>query len=198
MRSISTPFEGLSDGETALLGFFLVVATYMFVEAGSYSDTIGLYPRLLSGVVIGCSLLLLFRAYLPASVRAYVAETDGAISPPGETVEDIEAVGETGGDVEAVGETGNRVDAVGETDDEGADPPTTSRAQVRLVVLIAGYLLVSYLVGMYFATPVFVLVYGRAFGLGHRETVALAAVSLGVAHVFLVVFNAPIGSGVLV
>jgi len=185
MRSISTPFEGLSDGETALLGFFLVVATYMFVEAGSYSDTIGLYPRLLSGVVIVCSLLLLFRAYLPASVRAYVAETDGAISPPGETVE-------------AVGETENRVDAVGETDDEGADPPTTSRTQVGLVVLIAGYLLVSYLVGMYFATPVFVLVYGITFGLGHRETVALAAVSLGIAHVFLVVFNAPIASGFLV
>ena len=174
-----TLFEDLSPGELGLLVTFLVVGTYMFVEAGSYSATIGLYPRLLSAVVVLCALLVLFQNVLPEAAQAYVAEPGGSLGSAADVPEDID-------------EDDLDTSAGATTDSEG-----TSRAQVVLTVLVAGYLLVSYLVGMYVVTPVFVVVYGVVYDLGWKMTLLLTAVASVAAHLFLTVFNAPVASGLL-
>ena len=91
-------------GELGLLAVFLVVATYAFVAAGNYQDTIGLYPRALSTVVLGCTLLLLFQNLLPGGLRAYVAESASVIGsadiPEAVDREEAEApTGQASGDV---------------------------------------------------------------------------------------------------
>jgi hypothetical protein len=88
-------------------------------------------------------------------------------------------------------------DDVDAPDGVSAEPGETSRMQVVLTLLIGGYLLLSYLVGMYFATPVFVVLYGVAYRLTWKETLLLTATASILAHLFLIVFNAPIASGVL-
>ena len=52
-------------------------------------------------------------------------------------------------------------------------------------------------VGMYVATPVFVVVYGVVYDLGWKMTLLLTAVASVAAHLFLTVFNAPVASGLL-
>lgn len=175
---IQTLFGDRTRGEMGLLLTFIVVATYIFVASGSYPDIIGLYPRLLASIVLVTALLLLFQDFLPEPLREYVAEP--------------------GTDPWSSAELSDELEETGERPTGGAGSTTTSQSQVVLTLLIAGYLLLSYLVGMYFATPVFVLTYGVVYGLDWKITVALTAVISGVAHVFLVIFNAPITSGVLV
>jgi hypothetical protein len=168
-----------TGGELGLLAVFLVVATYAFVAAGNYQDTIGLYPRALSAVVLGCTLLLLFQNLLPRELRAYVAESADVIG----SADIPEAVDRE----KAEAPTGQASGAEG-----------MGREQLLLTGLIGGYLLLSYLVGMYVATPVFVLVYGGVYRLGWRMAGLLTAGSWLLAHLFLVVFDAPIASGILI
>lgn len=186
---IPTPtlFDNLDDDEVGLLALFLLVAVYMFIEAMNYPDLSGLYPQLLSAIVILCVVLLLFQKYLPGWLQTYIAESNGTLGAPGDTTEDT-------GDSDAPEDIGKtKYDTAGDDTDQAG----TSRAQVLLMLLIGGFLLVSHLISMYFATPLFVIAYGIAFNLDWKETLLLTGVSFGVAHVFLVVFNAPITSGVL-
>lgn len=178
MTIIRTLFEDRSRDELGLLLLFVVVATYMFIAAGSYPDIIGLYPRLLAGIVLVTALLLLFQNLLPEPLREYVTEPGAELGSSTEVSDELPEEGER--------------PAGGATEDA-----TTSRAQVVLTLLVTGYLLLSYLIGMYFATPVFVLTYGVVFSLDWKITLGLTTVISGVAHVFLVVFDAPITSGVL-
>jgi len=167
-----------TPGELGLLLMFLVVGAYMFVDAGSYGGTIGLYPRLLSGVVLLCTLLLVFQGVLPDRLRRDVSESSGAIGST-DLSDEIDR------------------DDVDTPDAVSMGPGETSRMQVVLTLLIGGYLLLSYLVGMYYATPFFVILYGIVYRLTWKETVLLTAVASILAHLFLIVFNAPIASGVL-
>lgn len=179
MVALDTLFDEQTPGEIGLLFTFIVVSVYMFVEAGNYREVIGLYPRLLSGVVLVCAVLLLFRNLLPAPLSEWVGESGSAL-----------------GSSAAVADRSDEEEQELSMDVVDSDTGT-SREQVILTVLVGGYLLLSYLVGMYLATPVFVLVYGMAFGLGWKATGGLTALAWAFAHVFLVVFNAPIASGTL-
>jgi hypothetical protein len=172
-------FEDRAPGELALLTVFILVATYMFVEAGSYPDIIGLYPRVLSGVVLVCGLLLLFQNLLPESLQQYVTQPGATLGASSEISEDIPSDGSES------------------THSSPSETEETSLSQVILTVLIGGYLFLSYLIGMYFATPIFVFVYGLVYKLGWKMTIGLTLLAWAIAHVFLVVFNAPITSGIL-
>jgi len=177
-----TPDEVFRDRdleELGLLVLFLAVATYMFIQAGSYPDIIGLYPRLLSGIVIVCSLLLLFRNLLPDPLQEYVTQPGAALGSSSDMSEEFPA-----DEQETVKSP--------QSQSEGM-----SRSQVVLTVIIAGYLLLSYFIGMYYATPVFVFVYGLVYRLDWRMTIGLTLLASVIAHVFLVVFDAPITSGLL-
>jgi hypothetical protein len=178
MLSRDDVFADQEPGEIGLLTLFIFVSAYMFVDAGSYRDIIGLYPRVLSGVVLVCGLLLLFRNVLPDALQESVTGSGGELGSSSEVAEEI-----------------------GSGDDEPSSPQSrtgrTSRTQVLLTLLIGGYLLLSYLVGMYFATPVFVFAYGMVHALDWKTTIGLTVLASVIAHVFLVVFNAPITSGIL-
>jgi len=174
-----TVFQDQTPGEVGLLVLFIIVSTYMFVEGRNYSNVIGLYPRVLSAVVLVCSLLLLFRNVLPEPIQEYVTESDGTLGSATEMPDDAALDGD---DV---------------TSASHSPDGNTSSGQIVLTLLIGGYLLLSYLVGMYFATPVFVLMYGLVHDLGWLWTAALTVLASAIAHVFLVVFNAPLTSGIL-
>jgi len=179
MVTLRSLFEDLAAGELGLLVTFLVVGTYMFVEAANYGDIVGLYPRLLSAVVVLCTLALLFRNLLPEPVRNYVAGSGGVLDSSTEVADELDS-----DDIERAA---------------GAEPETegSSRRKVVLTVVIGGYLLLSYLVGMYFATPVFGIVYGIVYDLGWKMTLLVTAAVFAAAHLFLTVFDAPIASGLL-
>lgn len=179
MVSFDTIFEDQTSGELGLLTFFILVSLYMFVDAGSYPDIIGLYPRALSAIVLICGLLLFVRNLLPAPVQNYVTESGTPLESSTEVAEELPS------------ENSESTDA-SQSQTEG-----TSKSQVVLTLLISGYLLLSYFIGMYFATPVFVFVYGLTFRLDWKMTVGLTVLASATAHIFLAVFDAPITSGVL-
>jgi len=178
MPSLDDVVADREPGEIGLLLLFVLVATYMFVDAGSYPDIIGLYPRVLSGIVLVCGLLLLFQNLLPDTMQEYVTRSGLARGSSSEVAEEIGS----------------------EDDDAPAVQSGTgdlSKTQGLLTLLVGGYLLLSYLVGMYYATPVFVFAYGVAYDLDWPMTLGLTVLASATAHVFLVVFNAPITSGLL-
>lgn len=167
--------SNLATSEKGLLAFFLLVSVYMFIESNNYPDILGLYPQVMSGIVILASLLLFFQRFLPPVVREFVADSGQAIGSRDEDFEEFK-----------------------EEHDKGQkESENTSKNQIVLTGFIGGYLLLSYLVGMYYATPVFVLAYGFQFEIRWWETFGLALMSTGIAYVFYDVFNAPIASGVL-
>lgn len=176
-------FDGiLEDRDLAELGLlivFLIVATYMFIQAGSYPDIIGLYPRVLSAIVIVCGLLLLFQNLLPDPLQEYVTEPGAALGSSSDLSEELQS------------------DGTEPTKRSPSQTEETSISQVILTVLIGGYLFLSYLIGMYFATPIFVFVYGLVYNIDLKMTVGLTVLASALAHVFLVVFDAPITSGIL-
>lgn len=179
MMIFDTVFEDQAPGELGLLALFVVVSTYMFLEAGSYPDLIGLYPRVLSGTVLVCGLLLLFQNLLPDPVQEYVTQPGAALGSSSEISEEISS------------------DVSESARSSRSQTEETSISQVILTVFIGGYLLLSYLIGMYFATPIFVLVYGLIYKLDWKMIIGLTLFASAIAHVFLVVFNAPIASGIL-
>ena len=116
---------------------------------------------------------------LPAPVQNYVTESGTPLGSSTEVAEELPS------------ENSESTDA-SQSQTEG-----TSKSQVVLTLLISGYLLLSYFIGMYFATPVFVFVYGLTFRLDWKMTVGLTVLASATAHIFLAVFDAPITSGVL-
>jgi len=155
---------------------FAAVAGYMIVESLSFGPVAGLFPQLMGGVVFVGSVLLLFREYLPGPLYTFVAK-------------DTELVNTYQNDMsEGAPEVGNE-------DERTADRPVSPSTFTGLA--IGGYLLASFLFGMLWMSPLFVLVYSRWFEQPWLLTVLLMIIAFLTAYAFTIILNLPVNEGIL-
>lgn len=173
--------------EHVLILSMLAVATYMFIESYSYSPAAGFFPRFTAGITIVGGLLLLFRNYLPARLQQYVTTSVSIIDQDVRT----ESVKST---VKAEREAELKEP---EAPGEPREMRWGSKPGLATVLLMAAYILGSYLVGMLWVTPLFVFAYLAVFEAKWSYTVVLSAVSLALAYAFMKILLIDIDGGVL-
>lgn len=167
------------DSERALTVFFLVVGIVMFALTVNFEySSSALFPRLTAGVLVVGSLLLLVQDRLPAPLQRIVAEPV-SIAEPDDEFESSPAA---------------------ETDETGADESPTTRQVPDAVAtygLLLGYLVVSYLIGILWATPIFALAYSWWFKQSRVSTAIVVGTSLAIVFAFYFLVDAPLEDGLL-
>ena len=157
------------DSEHVLISTFVVVSAWALVTASTFPARDAIFPQIAAAIILVGSLALLAIDLLPSRYRDIIATTDDIFN------------------------TSDMVEE-GETDPENVD----SRARHLLVGLIGGYLLLGYLVGLLWATPVFTLAYSVSTGQRVHVVAAQTLLSFAIAYGFMEILNLSIGQGALV
>ena len=162
------------DGETVFTAVLLGIAIYMFVGSYDFSSRAATFPRAISGAaIVGCTLLLI-SSYLPEPVRAFIKEETRIVQHSDET-DDSEKI-------------------VEEPEEEDELKPRNS---VYTGLLIGGYILLAYLLGFYFATPVFIIGYVVLLDINRLYALALLLASVGIVYGFEHTLGVPLNEGML-
>lgn len=178
----TTAGVGTIDTERALIVFFLLVGTVMFALTFTFDSTSAtLFPRLTAGVLIVGSVLLLVQAYLPAPIQRAVAEPVSIAEPDDEYESKLEET----------------ADASAESDASAPASRWGISDQVATFGLLLGYIGLSLLVGILWATPVFVLAYAWWFDLSRRYTAIVVSATLVIVFSFYLLLGAPLEDGIL-
>jgi len=162
----------------------------MFQKSYGFREPSGLFPRFIAVVAIVSALILLFRSYLPEPLKSLTEDTGDVF---GAAEEELEEVNEKGIDDHA------QQPAVSDT----AESEVTSirsllaNKRFRLSSLTGGYILLSYLIGFLWATPVFVIVYSLSVGHQWYITAGLTVATYFLVYAFIPLLNVQLNSGVL-
>jgi hypothetical protein len=150
------------------------------------------FPRLTGSVVFVGALLLFFSKYLPAPLRLAVEESADVFDADEEfekRQQEVEGRQQSeDGATEAV------------TDADRNELSTVGRPihdSVFTGVIATGYAALGFAIGILWATPIFVVVYGYWFKLPRYLTAVLAAVGFGIAFGFMSVLGVPLDRGQL-
>ncbi|GAB6878419.1 hypothetical protein JCM17823_06930 [Halorubrum gandharaense] len=147
--------------EHIVLLTMLITSAYMIWDSYSFGiDSAATFPRLTGGVVLFTTVLLIFRSYLPEPLHSIVSDSADLIDVDDEF---------TGEDSEDSSESDDSQVSV-------VDRPIHDSLMVGS--LIAGYGVLSYTIGILWASPIFVLVYGIWFKISWRTILLLAGLSL--------------------
>lgn len=166
------------DTERALLVFFLVVGGGMFALSFTFEySSAALFPRITAGALFIGSLLLLFQERLPAPLQHVVAEPLSIAEPDSE----FDSIA---GEAAAT---------------EADELPTTRQVPdtVATFGLLLGYIITSYLIGILWATPLFVLAYSWWFKQSRRAAAVIFVTALVIVFAFYFLVNAPLEDGLL-
>ena len=177
--------------EHGLILLFLGASLYMYIDASSeigfwiltidtgegFRTAAAIFPRMTAGASIIFATLLLFRNYLPEPLHTFVAEPVRVMDKPGvEEVEDEEVATETG-------------DSFEEVQMEG--PAVTAAMSIA-------YLGVALLIGLLWATPMFVLAYTLYTRQPWYSVAILTVASFVIAYIFMTVLFLPLDGGILI
>lgn len=173
--------------EKVLLILMFVSSSYMVWDTFNFNSTSATrFPRLTAGIVVIGSALLLARGYLPDRIATAITQESEVFGTDEEFADQQEETAQrtqTGGDDESTG-----ISIVGR--------PIHDSLFTALVVI--GYGLLAYTIGIFLATPVFIVVYARWFKLSWVTTVGLTALSVILAYAFFSVIGVPLDRGELV
>lgn len=153
----------------------------MFFESFTFTREAALFPLFAAAVTITGALMLLGRKYLPGRFREAVSDSSGLFD---HFAEDELASSEDGP------ATGMGVGTAGSEE--------RPKKQVYLVGLVFGYGLLGFLIGLVWATPLFVLAFAVVFKLPLLMKLLLPALGLGIAVAFNLILPTNIGAGLLV
>jgi len=167
--------------EHALLLAFILPSIYMFVEAFEFSSAAQQFPQFTTGMVIFLGVLLLFRQYLPEPLGRLVTDEVDVLETGGEEIEQAEEL--------AMEESG-----VDRTDDVENEQEVAYGAAV-LGAMCIGYMVLSFLIGMLWATPLFVLAYTWWRDQSPYAMAGLTVLSFAIAFAFFEVIGLPIEEG---
>jgi hypothetical protein len=171
--------------EHLLLVLFLVVGAYMYVGADEFASDAATFPRLMAGATVILAALLFVRNYLPSPIRSFVAEPMQVLGE-----DDVDATPDDE-DVEAdAAETDDASTAGGYSYD--IDDPRGPAVTGGLCVL---YMLLTFAIGMLYATPVFVAAYALWVRMSPPRAVALTVISFVTAYLFYALISSDIAVG---
>ena len=185
--------------EHALLLLFLAVGTYMYLGADEFADAAALFPRVMAGTTIVLSAALLVRNYLPGPIRRVVAE-------PLQLAGEDELTGDLPDDEEPdepeATDDADPAEPVADEETTESDSSATysydiddPRGPAVVGVLCVGYMLLTFTVGMLYATPVFVAAYALWAGMETKRLVVLTIISFLTAYAFYSVISPDIAEG---
>jgi hypothetical protein len=198
--------------EHVLLVFFLVTAVYFFVESYSYSERASAFPRFTAGATIVGVTLLLLRSYLPGPLGRLVTDSGGTFEDAVDDAESLGADPETDDsnqpNAPTPGAGGDQTDSTSETALIRSDPPEPE-SEVTYVdlrgvwingtaftaLLTAVYVVLGYVIGLLWASPLFVAAYLVALGRPLAITAALSAVAFLAGIAFYVFLGIGIATG---
>ncbi|PAU85100.1 hypothetical protein CK500_00035 [Halorubrum salipaludis] len=153
------------------------------------------FPRLTGSVVFVGALLLFFSKYLPGPLRAAVEESAGVFEADEEfekRQQEVEGRQQSGDDATESGAT--------EPDADRNELSTVGRPihdSVFTGLIATGYAALGFAIGILWATPIFVAVYGYWFKLPRYLTAVLAVVGFAIAYGFMSVLGVPLDRGQL-
>lgn len=169
-----------------LLLLMLVSSVYMLQESTNFNiDAAATFPRLTAGFVLIGTVLLFIRNYLPDPLYSFVAESAELVDVDDEEMTDQQADEE-----------------VAERDDESDDRISTVGRPIHDTLFTAlsavGYGLLGYAIGILWASPIFVLIYGLWFKLSWRALLVLIPLSLLIGYGFMEALGVRIDRGAYV
>lgn len=157
------------------------VGVYALIQAHSFPFSAGFWPQFVAAVLVGCVTLAMLGDRLPGALQRLTEEErligdDG----PDDVADDV---------VDRVAEDGGT-----ELTTPGSDlmPATTFTA-----LALIGYVTLGYLVGLLWATPIFVAFYMRWFDRPWPLVAFVAAITFGLGYVFVDVLYLQIAEGIL-
>ncbi|MFA1611236.1 tripartite tricarboxylate transporter TctB family protein [Halobellus rubicundus] len=175
------------NSEQVMLMIMLLVAGYMFIGSYDFSWAAAFFPRFMAAMTIIGASLLLFRNYLPGFLQQYVTTSVSIVN------EDVRAESTE----EIAEEAAQRAKAEQAEAEPSEDLLWGSNPGLITVLLMAGYILASFLVGMLWMTPVFVFAYLVWFRVRLSYAAILSAVSFVLAYTFMTVLLLDIDGGIL-
>ncbi|MCL9817072.1 tripartite tricarboxylate transporter TctB family protein [Natronocalculus amylovorans] len=170
--------------EHVLLVLFLAAATYMYLGASEFAAAAAVFPRVTAGVTIVLSILLLFRNYLPGPIRSFVAEPMQLGSKEAIMGEDED----DDGDDEPAEESTQQAGAYTYDIDDPRGPAVTG----FLCVL---YMVLTFTIGMLYATPIFVALYAYWAKMEKFRAISLTILSFVIAYAFYSLITSDIAIG---
>lgn len=153
--------------ERFLLAGMAAFALYTFVYSYDYEGFVGQFPRSLSIIVLVCTGLLLARNVLPEPLKTVVTQPPEMVSTDTDQETDSRMAIETKQSIHGI-QIGRRELVFGTT---------------------VFYLIVSYLFGILWATPVFSLLYCYLMERSRIETIASPVLLTLIVYVFMMVTN---------
>lgn len=175
------------DQETFLLVVFVFASGFALIESYRFGISgAARFPRLTASVVFIGSVLLLFSAYLPESIRTVIEESPEVFQAD-EEFEERQSEAEK-----------RYAEAADEEEREGSDLSTVGRPihdSVFGAILVTVYGLVGFAIGILWATPLFVVVYGYWFKLPRYITAILTVAGFSIAYGFMAVLGVPLDRG---
>lgn len=170
------------DSEQVLLGFLILVSSYMVIQTFQWNRTTAVFPRYIGSATLFGSVLLLIRSYLPEPLYTVVAGSTSITGGSRET-EEVQA---------QKSEEEESAETTADTPDRALSPA------VFTAVLITLYIGLSYLFSMFLMTPLFVVAYTAWFDQPWYMIAFLTGIGTLLAYAFSTVLIVPVDRGVYV
>lgn len=163
------------QSEKGLLVLLIAISAFMIIRAQRWGFETSVFPEFTAGVTLVGSVLLLSRRYLPGPLQTFVASSVRVFDQSTESVEE-------------------EVDMTRKQDRETEDRPLSPTQFTA--VLIAAYITLGTLFGIWWVTPLFIVAYGLWFEVPWYITGSLIVFSLVLVYIFKVVFIVPVDDGI--
>lgn len=159
--------------EKLLLAIVVGLAVLMFAGSFQYSPVEAAMPRAASGLVVFFAAVTLVQEYVDGlEAESSTSPLDVDTELPEEGAEDSQAIGRGEKEFSAFG--------------------VTLPIRIVVAVLLTAYLVFGYLIGLFWSSLVFVLLYARLTGLNRRRTVGLLVLTFLTLYVFGALLNVPV------
>lgn len=164
----------------------------MFVEATNFGAREREFPLYTSGTVLIGSLLLLFRNYLPGPIRRLAADNVSFTSEGASGEEAGEASADANELEESENMDKNSILFYEFTSHVDRPVPDMFAASVGII----GYVLLSYLIGMLWASPIFTFAYMMWFKIEWYIALIFTILAFVIPYAFMVTIVLPLDSGI--
>ncbi|WP_128904274.1 tripartite tricarboxylate transporter TctB family protein [Halorubrum amylolyticum] len=182
------------DQERFLLIVFILGSGIALAETFRFDiSSAARFPRLTGSVVFVGALLLFFSKYLPGPIRAAVEESSSVF----EADEEFEKRQQKTTDQQQEGRGTTEPDAAETDRNELSTVGRPIHDSVFTGLIATGYAALGFAIGILWATPIFVVVYGYWFKLPRYLTAVLAVIGFAIAYGFMSVLGVPLDRGQL-
>lgn len=175
------------DSEDVMLSTLVLVALYMLVGSYGFERAAALFPRYTAGATLLGATLLLYGKHTSGRLSELRAMS---VDVYDDQTEEFETEYEEGTEE-------NPAEPSDQRDQETAGYTDLISNELFTVLSVCGYVVLSFLIGMLWASPIFVTAYTTYLGLSLRYRLGLSLAGLLIAYVFMIAINAPLDEGIV-